>query len=96
MVRLGGSGPSNGLFSDALDAADLTIRVGPSGNLQRLPLANRSVAEIRARYQDRLNLAPGSQAQLDGEPVTDTTVVRAGQTLTFVQRAGEKGRVARG
>jgi hypothetical protein len=50
-----------------------------------------SVGEIRRRFRDRFDLDPHSQAVLDGHDVGDDVVVRAGQALMFVRRAGEKG-----
>jgi hypothetical protein len=58
-----------------------------------LPVAGSTVGEVRTRFRDRLDIPPHSQATLDGVDVDDSTVVRAGQVLMFVQRAGEKGAV---
>jgi hypothetical protein len=50
-----------------------------------------TVRQIRERFGDRLDIDPQSQAILDGNEVNETTVVRTGQLLTFVRKAGEKG-----
>ena len=41
---------------------------------------------------DRPDIDPNGRAQLDGRDAHDDTVVRPGQNLMFVHRAGEKGR----
>jgi hypothetical protein len=50
-----------------------------------------TVAEIRTRFGDRLDIDPQSQAVVDGQEVDESTQVTIGQTLTFVRKAGEKG-----
>jgi hypothetical protein len=75
---------------DGSGAADpVTVSHGPYS--ERLPVADMSVGEIRARYHDRFDLDPASEAILDGTPVSDDTTVKAGQMLMFVHRTGEKG-----
>ncbi len=79
------------VFDESEDDAGLvTVASGPYA--EQLPLAHRTVADIRTRYHDRFDLDPNSQAMLDGQPVQDDVTVRPGQVLTFVHRAGEKGR----
>ena len=56
-----------------------------------VPIREMSVAELRQRMADQLDIHPDSVAMLDGRQVGDETSVRAGQRLTFVRRAGEKG-----
>lgn len=58
---------------------------------ERLPIADSTIGDIRARFQDRFDIAPDSQAVLDGVEVGDSTVIRAGQILRFRHTAGEKG-----
>jgi hypothetical protein len=59
--------------------------------MERLPVGNLTVGEIRLRFGDRLDIDPHSQAVLDGQEVDDSTRVSVGQALTFVRKAGEKG-----
>ena len=58
---------------------------------EELPVANMTVGDIRARFGARFDIDPQSEAVLDRRDVDDRAVVKAGQTLTFVRRAGEKG-----
>src|SRR5262249_2855485 len=85
-----GPGGLDDLFSaGAGNAAMATVTHGPYS--EQLPVGNLTVGEIRARYRDRFDIDPQSLAILDGNEVRDDTVVRAGQMLMFVRRAGEKG-----
>jgi len=67
----------------------VTVSSGPY--LEQLPVGNLTAGEIRRRFADRFDIDPQAQAILDGQPVGDETTVRAGQSLMFTRRAGEKG-----
>ncbi len=89
--RPGGIGP------DGADTSDFAAQ--PLGNVtiahgvyrMDVPITEMSVAELRRRMIDQLDIHPEAVAMLDGQRVDDDTTVRAGQRLTFVRRAGEKG-----
>jgi hypothetical protein len=83
-------GGANSLF-DAAPDCDLPVTVSSGPYAEQLPVGGMSVGEIRRRFRDRFDLDPQSQAVLDGNDVGDHTVVRPGQALMFVRRAGEKG-----
>ena len=70
----------------------VTVTHGPYR--EQLPLGGMSVAQVRARFRDRFDIDPTSQAIVDGHEVSDDTVVRSGQMLMFTRRAGEKGLAA--
>ena len=77
---------------DVFDGGDeqfVTVTHGPYA--ERLPVGEMTVREIRSRYQDRLDIDPDSQAVVDGREVGDDVVVRGGEMLMFVRKAGEKG-----
>jgi hypothetical protein len=84
-----GPGPGGGLFDQHVPGS-ATVRHGPFQ--EELPVAQMTVAQVRDRFRDRLDIDPLALAVLDGHRVDDSAVVRAGQTLTFVRPAGEKGR----
>jgi hypothetical protein len=86
-----GGGGIGGLFDDDEEqSADLvTVSSGPY--VEHLPVTNMSVGEIRTRFSDRFDIDPRSVAVLDGHDVNDDVIVRAGQALMFMHRAGEKG-----
>jgi hypothetical protein len=66
-----------------------TVTHGPYAEV--LPIAEMTVSQVRSRFRDRLDIHPEAMAMLDGNPVDDTTTVRAGQTLMFIRQSGEKG-----
>lgn len=86
-----GAGPGglDDIFAGGNGSGLATVSHAPYA--EQLPVGNMSVAEVRSRYRDRFDIDPHSQAILDGAEVGDDTIVRAGQTLMFVRRAGEKG-----
>jgi len=77
------------IFDDEEDPSLVTVAAGPYA--ERLPVSNATVRDIRARFRDRFDIDPRSQAVVDGNDVGDDTVVRAGQVIMFTHRAGEKG-----
>jgi hypothetical protein len=84
------AGGNTDIFSGHLDT-DRTATVSHGPYLERLPVASMSVGEIRARFADRLDIDPQSQAVIDGHEVGENTIVKVGQHITFVRKAGEKG-----
>jgi len=78
--ELGGSPPDGGLA---------TVIHGTYA--EALPVAQMSIAQVRRRFGDLLDIHPQATAVLDGVPVGEDATVRAGQSLMFVRRAGEKG-----
>ena len=67
----------------------VSITCGPYA--EALPVAGRSVSEIRAQFADRFELTDNCQAIINGQQVGDDIRVRDGQILTFIHPAGEKG-----
>ncbi len=87
-----GTGPSgeSGIFpADGDPGGAVTVCHGPYS--EQLPVGEMTVRQIRERFGDRLDIDPQSQAIVDGNEVNGSTVVQAGQLLTFVRKAGEKG-----
>ena len=67
-----------------------TVAHGPYA--EQLPVAGLTVGQIRSRYRDRFDIDPDSEAVLDGDPVRDDEILGPDQVLTFIRKAGEKGR----
>ena len=88
-----GVGPAGGPWDDdplAPPTPELaTVSHGPYA--QTLPVGGMTVAEVRRRFRDRLDLDPDCLAIVDGEEVGDDRRIGAGELVTFVRRAGEKG-----
>ena len=84
---------SSGLGSifDADDSDNSLVTVAAGFHHERLPVGNTRVRDIRTRFRDRFDIAPNSQAMIDGHEAGEDTVVRAGQVLMFTNQAGEKG-----
>ena len=58
---------------------------------EQLPLAGRTVGEIRRIAGPRYDIDPLAPAMVDAQFVGDETVVRAGQRVQFLHHSGEKG-----
>ena len=83
-------GGGDDMLSGAADSgAMVTVTHVPYS--ERLPVGGMAVREVRERLRDRLDIGPGSQAIVDGAPVSEDTVLRAGQSLRFNRHSGEKG-----
>ena len=91
--RVTSAGPGNDLFGDLggapQDAELATVIHGTY--VEALPVAEMSVAAVRRRFGDLLDIHPEATAVLDGVPADEDSTVQAGQSLMFVRRAGEKG-----
>jgi len=83
-------GVLNEIFPGESAPDSVTVCSGPYIE-QNIPLSGRSVGDVRLLFGDRLDIDPNAQAVLDGEEVTDETVIKSGQVLTFVKKSGEKG-----
>ena len=54
-------------------------------------MVGMTVEAVRRRFADRLDIDPGSQAFINGQPVGEDHRLDQGQVLMFARRAGEKG-----
>ena len=66
-------------------------RVSAGIHMEQLPIAGRTIGEIRREFGSRWDLRPDSLAYVEGSPVGDDTVLAAGEMLIFGMRSGEKG-----
>ncbi len=92
-TRVADAGPGNNLFGElgANPAGGDLATVIHGTYAEALPVAQMSIAQVRRRFSDLLDIHPEATAVLDGVPVDDDAVVQAGQNLMFMRRAGEKG-----
>lgn len=88
-VREHGGGGAGGFGGDGGGGGTVDVAHGPYR--ESLPVAEMSVAEVRRRFQDMLDIHPEAVALVDGNEVDDATRLRAGQMLMFVRPSGEKG-----
>ena len=91
--RLCGPGGSGSIFDEFEESANMATVVNGMFD-EYLPIANSTVAEVRANHRDRLGISPGTTAYLDGVEVSEDTVIRANQTLSFQTLSGIKGLAA--
>jgi hypothetical protein len=83
-------GKGDDIFSEGEKApGNATITHGPYA--EQVPVAGMTVGMIRKKFSDRYNIPEDSLAMLDGEQVTDDSVVQEAQVLTFMHRANSKG-----
>jgi hypothetical protein len=86
--------PKTSVLGDPLAPAEPlpgTVHVTGNVNDEWLPLAGRTVGEIRRRVGSRYELGSGALATVGGQLVGDDVVVRAGEHLAFLRDSGEKG-----
>lgn len=88
--RPGGRGPGPSVF-DAQDGGGQMATVTHGPYAEELPVAGITVAQIRTRFRDRLDLDPEATAVIDGNDAGEDATLRSGQLLMFMRRAGEKG-----
>jgi hypothetical protein len=92
-AQLAGPGSGDALFGElggAPPAAGVATVIHGT-YAEALPVAEMSVAQIRRRFTDLLDIHPESVPILDGAAAGEDTTVHAGQSLMFVRRSGEKG-----
>ena len=80
---------SGGFDSD--DEQDLSVTITSGIYLETLPLANLTVGHIRNKFRTRFEIDSAAVALINGNTVKESTIVRTGDCLIFVKRAGEKG-----
>ena len=92
-ARESSGGPAGlGSIFDETDPLPGQVSVSSGPFSESLPLTGRTVGEVRRLLGPRFDIAPGSQAVVNGQDVNDDVVLQQGQALAFTHRAGEKGR----
>ncbi len=87
------AGPGSDFFDDSEPAqGGEPVLVSHGTFAEELPVGGMTVAQVRSRFRDRLDIHPAAMALLGGHAVDDDTIVEQGQMLAFVRPAGEKGR----
>lgn len=82
-------GPSS--FFDDQPSGPLLVTVASGCYAEQLPIAGKTVAEIRSEFSVMFDIAPQSTAVIGGKDSAEDVVLKAGETLMFMNRAGEKG-----
>lgn len=75
------------------DDSDSMISIDHQVYREQLPLAGRTVGEIRRIAGPRYDIGREASAFINGNQVGDEVVVQAGQAVRFMHISGEKGQV---
>lgn len=67
------------------------VHIGSGPYAEDLPVAGKTVGEIRQKYSDRYDINPQSVAIINGKPAGEDSVLMDRDTLLFIHHAGEKG-----
>lgn len=71
------------------DPTLVTVASGPY--CEALPVAGKTVAELRSEFSDRFDIDPKSTAVIGGMDMPEDTIIQANTMVMFMNRAGEKG-----
>ena len=74
-----------------MSAGSNTVISGPSV-LRNQDLTGLSVAEVRSRFQDSMNIPEDASASINGIPVDEEQVLVNGEEVLFAKPLGQKGR----
>jgi hypothetical protein len=85
------NGPAGSFFEEGAGGAGGLVEVTHGAYTERLPAGEMTVAQVRARFADRLDIHPQATALIDGEAASDDTRLHTGQVVMFVRPSGEKG-----
>lgn len=86
-----GIGGGDSIFDVAPEPENKNITLSSGPYLETLPLAGKTVGEIRKRYADRFEIDEKAQAVIMGKDVDENYTTKAGEALGFIRFAGEKG-----
>lgn len=84
-------GPGLPSIFDNNKPQDLSVSVASGPYEQSLPIAGRTVAQVREQFSDMFDIDPKSQAVVNGHDVGEDVTLKAGERLMFMNRSGEKG-----
>jgi len=67
------------------------ISVSCGASSSNYPVVGRSVGFVKSTYKEILNIDPASEGIVNGVKVADSYVMKSGDNLEFVRKAGVKG-----
>lgn len=70
--------------------ANVTVISGGSPPIT-MPLAGKTVKYVYKMFKTPLNIAAAARALIGGREVDDSYILKGGETLEFVRKAGRKG-----
>lgn len=89
-----GPSPGQGFGSFGFDdgAGDPhSVNVGSGGYNENLPVAGKTVGEIRKKFKTRMEIDDAAVPVINGKDAKEDSVVEVGAKLQFIHKAGEKG-----
>lgn len=87
----GPSLPTDGFGFDDGSDNPLAVNVGCGPYNENLPVAGKTVGEVRKKFKVRFEIADESVPVVNGKDADEDTKLDAGQKLQFIHKAGEKG-----
>ena len=73
------------------DTYQTLISVSCGAASSNYPVVGRSVGFVKATYREILNVETEATGVVNGESVADTYILKSGDNLEFVRKAGSKG-----
>lgn len=87
-------GPSGFDFGFDDGSSDpLSVNVGSGGYNENLPVAGKTVGEIRKKFKTRMEIDDAAVPVINGKDADEDSIVSQGCKLQFIHKAGEKGAV---
>jgi hypothetical protein len=78
-------------FLDVNDTYKTLISVSCGAASSNYPVVGKTVGYVKATYREILNIEIDSKAVTNGNEVSDSYILKSGDTLEFVRQAGVKG-----
>jgi len=69
----------------------MSIKVVCGANTHEGEFVGMTVGEVRQQLKDVLNIADEAQTSVSGDVVKDDYVLKEGDNLEFIKKAGDKG-----
>lgn len=76
---------------DKRGGEDCNVTVMSGSSSKAFPVANQKVGDVRQLLKGVLNIADNAVALVNGDAVPEDHIVKIGDRLEFVRRAGHKG-----
>jgi hypothetical protein len=90
-VQPGGNEQNSGFSQGPGGVDDGMVTVNYGCYNEPLPVNGMTVGQIRNKYGDRFDIDTEAVAIVDGQEVSEDTMVSSGSTLLFSRKSGEKG-----
>jgi len=78
-------------FLKSDDTYQTLVSVSCGASSSNYPVVGKTVSFVKATYREILNIETDSKSVVNGEEVKDSYVLKSGDQLEFVRKAGEKG-----